>query len=126
AVWFATLVVDDQQQRLLTERTDEVALVFTSAIATIPAQLSAQGGILKATNGSRPAYERAAAADLAATPNTRRNKQTFAWLRRAADGSYTVLAVAGPMLPEGDVVTDPATRRTLDRAMHATSMVATP
>jgi hypothetical protein len=125
AVWLATLVVDDQQDRLLTERTDEVALVFTSAVAAIPAQLSAQGGILRATNGSRPAYERAATADLDAVPNPR-TKQTFAWLRRLPDGTYEVLAAAGPQLSEGDVVTDPATRRALDRAMSAKGMVATP
>ncbi len=125
AVWFATLVVDDQQDRLLTERTDEVALVFTSAIAAIPAQLSAQGGILRATNGSRPAYERAATADLAASPNPQTG-QTFAWLRRSPDGTYQVLAAAGPQLTVGDVVTDPATRRTLDRAMRTRTMVATP
>src|SRR5689334_13784036 len=88
AVWFARLVVDDQQDRLLTERTDEVALVLTSSIATIPAQLSAQGGILRATNGSKAAYVRAATTDLAAATSP----QTFAWLRRAPGGSsYTVL-----------------------------------
>jgi hypothetical protein len=121
AGWFARLVVDDQQHRLLTERTDEVALLMSSAISTIPAQLSAQGGILRATNGSRPAYERAATNDLGASTT-----QTFAWLRRSPDGgSYEVLAAAGPGLAEGDVVTDPATRQALDRAMTQQSMVAT-
>src|SRR3954467_13433166 len=51
AVWGARTVVDDQEDRLLDERANEVSLVLTSAIDAIPASLSAQGGILKATGG---------------------------------------------------------------------------
>src|SRR4051812_46515902 len=51
AVWGARAVVDDQENRLLDERASEVSLVLTSAIDAIPASLSAQGGILKATGG---------------------------------------------------------------------------
>jgi hypothetical protein len=122
AVWVAALVVDDQQDRLLTERSDEVRLLFTSAIAPISAGLSAQGGILQATDGSREAYEKAAAADSSTTAGN----PSFAWLRPAAGGgSYDVLAAAGTKLHPGDVVSDPVATRALDQAMHVKKMVVT-
>lgn len=118
-------VVHDQERRLLTERTDEVALILTSAISAIPAELTAEGRILKATGESRSAYRQAALRAIAEAPPTTK-QLTFAWLRRQPGGAgYVVLAAAGPSLQPGQVVTD-ARVRTLDRAMHTKQTVATP
>jgi serine phosphatase RsbU (regulator of sigma subunit) len=121
AAWSILIVVHDQEARMLKERTGELSLVFTSQISAIPASLSAQGGILRATGESRSAYEGAAASAVAAGPG----QLTFAWLRPARSGSgYVVLAAAGDGLTVGDVITD-SRARTFDRAMHTEQMVAT-
>jgi hypothetical protein len=122
AAWAAHAVVHDQEQRLLKERASELNLVLTSAIAAIPAGLSAQGGILKATNGSRAAYEREAQNSVTTGPG----KLTFAWLRPAAGGSgFVVLAVAGDGMQRGELVTD-ARAQTFAQALHSAQRVATP
>lgn len=120
--WATRVVVHDQEHRLLKERASEVGLVLTSAIGSIPAELSAQGGILQATHGGRGAYEQSAAASVAAGPG----KLSFAWLRPQPAGSgFVVIAAAGADLHRGEVVT--GTRaRVFHLAMGSKQVVATP
>jgi hypothetical protein len=122
ASWLTAVAVHDQEHRLLKERAAEVSLVLTSAINVVPESLAAQGGILRATDRSKSAYERSALASVAAGPG----KLSFAWLRPEPSGSgYVVLGAAGDSLRTGEVVTD-ARVATFDRAMHSTQAVATP
>jgi serine phosphatase RsbU (regulator of sigma subunit) len=105
--WETRAIVHDQGNRLLRERTAEVGLVLTSAINAIPATLDTQGQILRATGGSRAAYEKSAAASVAAGPG----HLTFAWLRPEPAGhGYVVLASAGTGLRTGEVVADARVR----------------
>ena len=120
ATWGTHSVVTDQEHRLLKERASEVNLVLTSAIGAIPAAMQAQGGILKATNGSASAFEQAAKDASTASPTP----LTFAWLKPATDG-YVVLAAEGGGLTTGQVVND-ARVATFDQAMHSKLFVATP
>src|SRR3954447_11539412 len=92
AAWTTRAAVRGQEQRLLKERTSEVGLLLSNAIDAIPRTLAADGGILKATNGSSAAFQQAAAADMATAPG---QQITLAWLRRDPTGGYTVLAAAG-------------------------------
>jgi hypothetical protein len=120
--WAARVIVHDQEHRLLEERAAEVSLLLTSAVSGIPATLDAQGGILSATNGSKAAYDRAAAASVLAGPGD----LTFAWLKPQAVGAgYVVLAARGTGLHAGEVVTD-SRARTFALAAHSSSFVATP
>src|SRR5947207_19183 len=116
AAWGVHAVASDQERRLLKERTSELNLVLTSAINAIPAGLSAQGGILKATHDSLPAWEQAAKE--AAATNAGATPITFAWLRPANGGSgYEVVDSVGPGLARGDVIAD-ARVASYDQAMH--------
>jgi serine phosphatase RsbU (regulator of sigma subunit) len=114
-------VVRDQGARLLKERTDEIALVYRANLSGVRGALAAQGGILRATHGSRSAYTHAATQAVADRPG----RLTFAWLRPdpAAHG-YVVTAAAGLGLRRGDVVTDVRTR-TFDRARTSKDYVTT-
>src|SRR5207248_2939931 len=95
-----------------------------SAVNAIPATLGEQGGILKATHGSRTAYEQAATE--AGKANTGTTPLTFAWLRRAPTGSgYQVVDAVGPDLTAGQVITDDRVQ-TIDLALRSPQMVATP
>src|SRR3954469_7047684 len=120
--WGAHSIVDDQEQRLLKERAAELNLLLTSSIDAIPMGLSAQGGILKATSGSRAAYEAAASEAVAAGPG----ELTFAWLQPAKSGNgWVVRASSGDGLANGDVITD-ARSATFNRALDTSEMIATP
>jgi serine phosphatase RsbU (regulator of sigma subunit) len=123
ASWSIHTLVHDQKRRLLRERASELNLVLASSINAIPAALAAQGGILKATGGSGPAYAQAAreaaAADPGATP------LTFAWLRPAPDGSeYVVSDAVGPNLRVGEVISDERVQ-SLNEALHSGQLVPT-
>src|SRR3954469_24676481 len=119
--WGAHSIVDDQEQRLLKERAAELNLLLTSSIDAIPMGLSAQGGILKATSGSRAAYEAAASEAVAAGPG----ELTFAWLQPAKSGDgWVVRASSGDGLANGDVITD-ARSATFNRALDTSEMIAT-
>jgi serine phosphatase RsbU (regulator of sigma subunit) len=114
-------VVRDQERRLLQERTDEIALVFRANLTAVRGQLTAQGGLLRATRGSPTAYTQAATQAVADGPG----RLTFAWLRPdPAVHGYRVTAAAGLGLRPGEVVNDVRTR-TLDRARAAKDYVTT-
>jgi serine phosphatase RsbU (regulator of sigma subunit) len=120
-----TLIIDavvrDQERRLLTERTDEIELVYRANLTAVRGALVAQGGILRATHGSRAAYEQAATRAVSEGPG----RLSFAWLRPdPARHGYVVTAAAGLGLRRGEVVRDVRTR-TLDRARTTKDLVAT-
>jgi hypothetical protein len=120
--WETRAIVHDQEHRLLRERAAEVGLLLTSAVSAVPVTLNTQGQILRDTHGSRTAYQRAAAAAVAAGPG----HLTFAWLRAQPQGrSYVVLASAGAGLRTGEVVTD-ARVGAFAQAVKAKSFAATP
>jgi hypothetical protein len=120
--WETRSIVHDQENRLLRERAAEVGLLLTSAISAVPAALNTQGQILRDTHGSTTAYQRAAAAAVAAGPG----HLTFAWLRAGPQGrSYVVLASAGAGLRTGEVVTD-ARVGAFTQAAKAKIFAATP
>jgi|GEM_PF-3844884 len=107
ASWSVYLVVRDQNRRLLKERAAEVALVLNTSTASIPAGLSAQGQVLRATGGSVDAYESSAQAavstDLATSPNSH---PSYAWVRPLPAGGYVVVACAGEAFVRGLVISD--------------------
>lgn len=72
AAWEVHGVVHDQEDRLLHERGNEVGLVLKEAVDGLNSQLQVLGGALRATNGSRAAFERAVApiSDGTTTPRT--------------------------------------------------------
>jgi Stage II sporulation protein E (SpoIIE) len=120
--WETRTIVHDQEHRLLRERTAEVGLLLSSALTAVPATLQTQGQILRDTHNSVPAYQRAAAATVAAGPG----HLTFAWLRAQPGGrSYVVVASAGAGLHTGEVVTD-ARVGAFATAVKAKSFAATP
>ena len=110
--------VSKQEEHLLRERGNEVDLVLSASVGSLGDQLDELGTVLRATGGSRSAFETAGAASLADTPGT-----SVAVLR-PTDGGFVVAMTAGPGLAPGQVVTDVRTR-TLDRALHAGTLVAT-
>jgi hypothetical protein len=119
--WVAHRVAEGQEQRLLTERANEVSVVLSSTIAMVQTGLEAQGSILQATDGAA-AYGQAAANAVSAGPGQR----SFAWLRPEGPGDhYLVLAARGDSLHTGELV-EGARVRTFDRARRSTQMVATP
>jgi hypothetical protein len=114
-------IVSDQQERLLTVRTNEVKLVLQTAVAAIPQAMQAQGDVLRATNRSSTAWQRVADRALAADPN----RVTFAWVRPGPDGGFLVTASAGKALEPGQVVRGPRAR-TMQRALRDKRMVTSP
>src|SRR4051812_12756219 len=118
--WTTHVVVADQEERLLRSRVAELDLFLTTTIDSTASSLSAQGAVLQATGGSRPAYERVAGAQSAATGG----RQSFAWLRPTGSGSYTVLASVGS-LRVGERISD-VRAGAFDRAATMNKPVATP
>src|SRR6478735_10700054 len=59
------MAVDDQEQRLLKERANEVSLVLQASINSLSEGLGAIGAAVQATDGSQTAFRRAADLSLA-------------------------------------------------------------
>jgi hypothetical protein len=121
-VWFTDLVVDDQQQRLLEERTGEISLLFNVGMGAVVSDLSAQGGVLRATDGDMSAYTRSATE--ARSANRRPETQSYAWVRKDGD-RFVVAAAVGDGLREGQELTRPTVVQALGRAMTAEKLVST-
>src|SRR3954470_328720 len=120
AGWAIHAVVHDQEERLLKERSNELNLLLTNSLQSIQSTLSAQGGILKATNGSASAFEQAAAPIVTADPA----EPTLAWLRPTT-GGYVVAAAAGGGLRRGEGLTAERAQA-FDAAMQSPNLRATP
>jgi hypothetical protein len=118
--WAVHVGVRDQEHRLLTERANEVNLVFTSSTNVVSSSLAALGGILKATNGPDSQFDQAAAAEVGSGAN----QLTYALLRPTA-GGFDVVAVQGEGLALGQTVSD-ARAPTLREALTSGTMIATP
>src|SRR4051812_1356136 len=73
AAWAVHSAVNHQEKRLLKERANELNLVLTSSISSPQASLASQGALLTAPEGSRTAYERAAAGAVDQAAQTSRN-----------------------------------------------------
>jgi serine phosphatase RsbU (regulator of sigma subunit) len=99
--WGTHSVVADQQRRLLQERASEVGLLFTNAVSGITSSLTATRGVLRVTNGSSSAFERAVAQQVRAGKD---NKTTLSVLAQTA-GGFTVVSAAGPLLKAGQLLT---------------------
>ena len=118
--WAVHVGVRDQERRLLKGRTNEVGLVFTSAVSTTSSTLGTLGKVLAATQGSTAEFDRVAAAEVGAGTN----QLTYALMRPTPSG-FEVVAVAGRGLSAGQVISD-ARADTLRRAMTVKTMVTTP
>src|SRR5438309_7659398 len=119
--WTVRLAVQDQEHRLLKERTAELGLVFNSAVAAITPTLSEQGTVLRVTHGSVPAFQQVA--DTAVKTTT--GAPTFAWLRPDPSGSgFVVVAASGTGLHPGDRITDERVQ-TLQAALSTPNRVPT-
>jgi hypothetical protein len=95
----ARAAVKDQESRLLRERTNEIGLVLTASISSLPGPLDVLGGVLRATNQSPTAFGQAsAAAEVGSSAG-----DTFALVRKTANGFMVVMA-KGPGLHTGQIV----------------------
>ena len=119
--WGTHSVVADQQRRLLKERGSEVGLLFTSAVSGITSSLTATRGVLRVTNGSSSAFERAVAQQVLAG---KENKTTLSVLAPAA-GGFTVVSAAGPLLKAGQRVSG-IRAATFPKTRNTPQVVATP
>ncbi len=120
--WGTHSVVADQQRRLLKERGSEVGLLFTSAVSGITSSLTATRGVLRVTNGSSSAFERAVAQQVRAGKD---NKTTLTVLAPAAGGGFSVVSAAGPLLKAGQSVSG-IRAATFARSRNTPQVVATP
>ena len=119
--WGTHSVVRDQQRRLLSERASEVGLLFTSAIGGVTSSLTATRGVLHATNGSSNAFASAVEDQVLAGASS---KTTLALLA-PAEGGFRVVAVAGPLLTVGQVVSGDRAA-TLNKTRNTANLVSTP
>jgi hypothetical protein len=120
AAWGVHAVVRGQEHRLLKERGAELNLLLTNSLQSITSGLELQGGVLRATDNSRTAFERAAAEAAAADPA----KPSFAWLRPQGSG-FVVVAAGGSALRPGSMISDQRVQ-TLNAALSAPGLVSTP
>jgi serine phosphatase RsbU (regulator of sigma subunit) len=117
--WLTHRAVNNQENRLLGERTNEVGVVFSSAIDDLAAPMKELGAVLQATHDSPAAFARASAA----AEQGSKGALTFALLEQVPTGFKVVLA-SGSALTVGQVITD-ARAQTLDRALSTKNLVPT-
>jgi serine phosphatase RsbU (regulator of sigma subunit) len=116
--WGARTAVRDQESKLLRERTNEVGLVLTSAIGSLPQPLDVLGGVLRATHNSPSAFgESSRAAEVGLTG------VTFALIRKTGAG-YRVMMATGGGLHAGQIITDQRTL-TFSRAIATSTLTPT-
>jgi hypothetical protein len=115
----ARAAVRDQESRLLTERTNEIGLVLTSAIGDLPGPLDVLGGVLRATNESPSAFGQASAAAEVGTAA----KVTFALVRKTPAGFRVVMA-KGSGVRQGQLISDERAQA-FARALTTTEVVPT-
>ncbi|HVT21192.1 MAG TPA: PP2C family protein-serine/threonine phosphatase [Mycobacteriales bacterium] len=118
--WTVHDAVHNQEDRLLKERANEVALVLKEAVDSLSSQLETVGRVVGVTGGSPSAFRRASAALVKGSDGN----ITVAQLRRTAIGFRVELA-AGPAFRVGDTV-DGSLARTFNRATSDGRMVTTP
>jgi serine phosphatase RsbU (regulator of sigma subunit) len=116
--WIVHNTVSDQESRLLRERTNEVGLVLSTALSSLSDQLTAFGSLLRSTDNSVVAFDRATDSTVSGDSRT-----AIALLRKTPSG-YRVVIANGAGLTAGSVIDDQRVAA-LDRAMTATKMVPT-
>ena len=104
----------------MTERANELGLVFTASISSISSSLSELGTVLDVEGGGSRGFDLVAAKDVAAGPG----RVTFAWLKPTGAG-FQVLAAQGDGMRVGDVINDERVGPLRD-AMASPMLVATP
>ncbi len=97
----ARRTVDEQERRILDERTGEVALVLESALAQVPASVRPLGVAARLGDPSPQSF-----LDEARVEGLPQPGQSIALIRRAG-GQLTVLAGVGDGLKEGESLTGP-------------------
>lgn len=111
-------IVGNQEERLLRERANEVKLVFTSSLGTLPTTLTMLARV--ARDGGTGLFTKEAAEQVAASPQT----LTIALLKHHL-GNFVVTVAVGHGLRVGQDVTGPAATA-LAAALRHNQMVATP
>ncbi len=111
--------VDDQNGRILRERTGEIGLLLKSAVGEIPATMSGLGVATRLGGSPAQAFLREARQQTALT-----RTESIALVRRSGS-QLTVAAVAGlPTLARGDVLSG-ARAAAVDRALGSGRVVST-
>ena len=111
--------VDDQNGRILRERTGEIGLLLKSAVGEIPAMMSGLGVATRLGDSPDQAFLREARQQTALAKT-----ESIALVRRSGS-RLTVVAVAGlPALTPGDVLTG-ARAAAVQRALRTGSVVST-
>jgi serine phosphatase RsbU (regulator of sigma subunit) len=101
--WVVHNAVRDQENRLLQERGNEVGLVLKEAVDSLTSQLETLGGVLRATNGSRGAFDRA----VAPIEGSGATAPTIAVVHETATG-FQVEYVRGALVHAGQTITGAA------------------
>jgi serine phosphatase RsbU (regulator of sigma subunit) len=120
STWLVKGTVDHQENRLLHERANEVALVLKEAVESLSSQLHTVGGVLRATDGDPKAFARSSAALVSASDG----HDSIALLRRTPEG-YRAALVSGRAFRRRQLVTGPVAE-TLAVASATKRMVSTP
>ncbi|MBV9486985.1 MAG: serine/threonine-protein phosphatase [Frankiaceae bacterium] len=120
ATWATRSAVSSQEDRLLSERANEVKLVLSTALDSLSGQLNTIGGLLQRTHNSQAAFDRATESSVSSSQGT----VTIAVLRKAP-GGYRVVMANGDGLHRGQLISDERAAA-CDRAMTADTVVSTP
>ncbi|HVT65855.1 MAG TPA: PP2C family protein-serine/threonine phosphatase [Mycobacteriales bacterium] len=112
--------VHHQENRLLKERANEVALVLKEAVDSLSSQVETVGRVMQATDNSPAAFRRASAALV----NDSKGKDTLVLLRQTSAG-YQVELVNGPAYQVGQTLAG-SVAATLDRAGVSGKVLPTP
>jgi hypothetical protein len=118
--WAVRVGVRHQEDRLLRERANEVALVLREAVDSLSSQLETVGRVMQATDNSPTAFRRASAALVNGTDGG----ETLLLLRQTSAG-YQVMLANGPAYRPGQTLGG-SVAATLDRAGVSGKILPTP
>jgi hypothetical protein len=118
--WTVHRAVQHQEDRLLQERANEVALVLKQAVDSLASQIETVGRVMHVTGGSPAAFRRASAALI----NGSEGKETLVLLRQTATG-YQVVQANGPAFRRGQTLGG-SLAATFDRAGVGGKILPTP
>jgi signal transduction histidine kinase len=122
SAYLAKRVVDDQEQRLLHERTAEIASLFGLAIGSVQASLGSVAAVASATNADPTAFKTHAKKLLVSKSNAS-GYTSLALVRISASGPTLVTSVGTGVTAAR--LNEPAVLRTLARA-NPTGFASTP
>ncbi len=119
AALFSERVVRTDRQRLLKERTGEVAVVLSTAISQLSVGLQSLGQVASVTNEAPGPFETTARAVSAST-----TADSYALLRPAG-GGFEVVVASGPAFRTGQLLTG-AQVPAIELALHSHQTASTP